>query len=143
MKKTCIALGSATALVLTLAGCGTQVRSLPIQPAAANRTAESNVAIYFGQEPHAAIERRVGEASQSVRIARLSDGAEATCDKALADALGALRADAQRKGANAVINVKTRFHSTETDSAAEYTCGVSPSAAAIAVRGDLVVLQAN
>ena len=43
----------------------------------------------------------------------------------------------------AVVNVKTRFHSTETASATNYTCGVSPSAAAIAVEGERVVLQTN
>jgi hypothetical protein len=42
-----------------------------------------------------------------------------------------------------VIDVSTRFHSTETNSSTDFTCGVSPSAAAIAVRGQLVVLEAN
>jgi uncharacterized protein YbjQ (UPF0145 family) len=62
---------------------------------------------------------------------------------ALEQALSKLRAAAQEKNANAVINVQTRFHSTETRSATDFTCGVSPSAAAVAVRGDLVVLQNN
>jgi uncharacterized protein YbjQ (UPF0145 family) len=54
-----------------------------------------------------------------------------------------LRADAQEHGANAVVDVQTRFHTTETSSATDFTCGVSPSAAAVAVRGNLVVLQTN
>ena len=54
-----------------------------------------------------------------------------------------LRAAAHERNANAVIDVSTRFHSTESNSSTDFTCGVSPSAAAIAVSGQLVVLEAN
>ena len=151
MKKTYLTLSTAAIVSLTLAGCGSQRLTLPIQPAASLSTAKAGastdaaakIAVYFGAQPHPEVARRVGDASHSVRVARATDGAEVTCNKALAAALDKLRADAQNKGANAVINVTTRFHGTETGSATEYTCGVSPSAAAIAVTGDLVVLQAN
>lgn len=136
-------LGAAVVISLTVAGCSTQVKSLPLQPVVASPPPGSTVAIYFGAQPHPAVARQLGDASHSVRIARSTDGAEASCNKALADALDKLRADAQGKGANAVINVTTRFHSTQSDSATDYTCGVSSSAAAIAVRGELVVLQSN
>lgn len=143
MRKMCLMLAAASIVALTQAGCGTQVKSLPLQPITAKPAADSGVALYFGSQPHPAVARQVGSASHSTRIARASDGPEASCNKALGDALKELRSDAQKKGANAVINVKTRFHSTETDSTTDYTCGVSASAAAIAVTGDLVVLQAN
>jgi uncharacterized protein YbjQ (UPF0145 family) len=151
MKNTYFALGAAAIVSLTLAGCGTQVKSLPIQPVASAASTPAvdgtqtvpNIAVYFGAQPHPEVVRRVGAASHSVRLARASDGAEASCNRTLAEALDKLRADARKKGANAVINVTTRFHQTETDSATQYTCGVSPSAAAIAVKGELVVLQAN
>jgi len=148
MKKTCLTLGSAAIASLMLAGCGTQLESLPIQPvaslakqkAALSTDPASKIAVYFGAQAHPDVVRRMGNASHSVRVARATDGAEASCDKALATALDKLRADAKDKGANAVVNITTRFHGTETASATEYTCGVSPSAAAIAVKGDLVIL---
>ncbi|MFT0170776.1 hypothetical protein [Paraburkholderia mimosarum] len=151
MKKTYLTLGSAAIVSLTLAGCGTQRLTLPIQPAASLSTAKAapgtdpaaKIAVYFGAQPHPDVVRSVGNASHSLRVARATDGAEATCNKALATGLDKLRADAQSRGANAVINVTTRFHGTETASATEYTCGVSPSAAAIAVTGELAVLQGN
>ncbi|WP_322032745.1 signal peptidase [Paraburkholderia sp. J76] len=151
MKKTSLSLSMAAIVGLTLAGCGSQRLTLPIQPAASLSTAKAassadpaaKIPVYFGTQPHPEVARRVGDASHSVRVARATDGAEATCNKALAAALDKLRADAQNKGANAVINVSTRFHGTETGSATDFTCGVSPSAAAIAVTGDLVVLQAH
>lgn len=151
MKRVSLTLSAAAIVAMTLAGCATHVKSLPLQSAtslntanaAENSGAGSSVAIYFGAQPHAPLTRDIGAASHSARIARSSDGPEASCDKALAAALDKLRADARQKGANAVINVTTRFHTTETDSTTTYTCGVSPSAAAIAVKGELVVLQGH
>lgn len=145
MRKMCLTLSVIAIAGMTLAGCATHVQSLPLQSAttnaAGNSAAGSGVAIYFGAQPHPPLTRDIGEASHSVRLARSTDGAEASCEKVLAAALDKLRADAREKGANAVINVTTRFHTTVTDSDTTYTCGVSPSAAAIAVKGELVVLQ--
>ncbi|TDV39008.1 hypothetical protein C7405_101125 [Paraburkholderia caballeronis] len=151
MRTPNLTLTAAAFVSLTLAACGTQVKTLPLPPvtsatttnATATTGAASDVAIYFSKQPHADVAHRLGDASHSVRIARSTDGAEASCNKALADALDKLRADAKQKGANAVIDVTTRFHTSATESATEYTCGVSTSAAAIAVKGDLVILQAH
>jgi uncharacterized protein YbjQ (UPF0145 family) len=150
MKTISLALSAAVAISLTLTACGTQRITLPIQPvtalSAAKYADESNpaakVAVYFGSQPHPAVARRVGDASYSARVPRSTDGVEATCNKALFYAIDKLRVEAMAKGANAVINVTTRFHNTETNSATEYTCGVSTSAA-IAVKGEFVVLQGN
>jgi uncharacterized protein YbjQ (UPF0145 family) len=143
MKQTRLMLGVLAIVALTQAGCATQVKSLPLQPVAAHPAAGSDVAVYFGSQKHPAVQRQLGDVSYSVRIARATDGAEASCNKALSEALGKLRADAKEHGANAVINVKTRFHSTESVSDTHYTCGVSTSAAAIAVKGERVLLQSN
>ena len=131
------------ASVALLAGCATQVVSLPLEPAAATPQTGSAVALYFGAQPHPEVERHLGSVSHSVRVARTPDGQQASCKLALDEALHQLRFDARKKQANAIVNITTRFHSTKSDSSTDYTCGVSPSAAAIAVHGDLVVLRAN
>jgi len=131
------------AAVALLAGCATHVVSLPLQPDAATSATGSAVALYFGSQPHPDVERHLGSVSHSVRVARTTDGQQASCNLALAEALRQLRFDATKKEANAIINITTRFHSTKSDSPTDYTCGVSTSAAAIAVRGDLVVLRAD
>lgn len=136
-------LGALAAVVITQAGCATHVESLPLQSAVQQPATGSGVALYFGPQDHPAVQHQLGEASYSVRVARAQDTADASCGKALDQALDKLRVAAHEKKANAVINVQTRFHSTETSSATDFTCGVSPSAAAVAVRGDLVVLQNN
>jgi len=135
------ALGALVVMALTLAGCATQVKSLPL--AAAGGQSRGNVPVYFGQQDHPAVKSRLGDVSYSVRIARKVAGPDDACHEALADAVQKLRAAASERHANAVIDVSTRFHSTESNSSTEFTCGVSPSAAAIAVSGQLVVLESN
>lgn len=133
--------GALAVMALTLTGCATQVKSLPL--AAAGGESRGNVPVYFGQQDHPAIKSRLGAVSYSVRIARKVAGPDDACHEALAEAVRKLRAAASERRANAVIDVSTRFHSTESNSSSEFTCGVSPSAAAIAVSGQLVVLESN
>jgi len=140
MKRTGV-LGALAVIALTLAGCATQVKSLPL--AAAGGESRGNVPVYFGQQNHPAVKSRLGDVSYSVRIARKVAGPDDACHAALAEAMQKLRAAANERHANAVIDVSTRFHSTESNSSTEFTCGVSPSAAAIAVSGQLVVLESN
>lgn len=140
MKRTGV-LSALAVMALTLAGCATQVKSLPL--AAAGGESRGNVPVYFGQQNHPAIRTRVGDVSYSVRIARKVASPDDACHEALAEAVQKLRAAANERHANAVIDVSTRFHSTQSDSSSEFTCGVSPSAAAIAVSGQLVVLESN
>ncbi|WP_334040033.1 signal peptidase [Burkholderia ambifaria] len=125
-----------------LTGCGTVVRSLPL-PAAATAPDTSGVAIYFGTQPHPDVKTSIGPRSESVRVARGTQAEQPTCDQALAEALNRLRIYAKNHGGNAVVNVTTRFHEKRSESTSEYTCGVSGSAGAIAVSGDVVQLNAQ
>jgi uncharacterized protein YbjQ (UPF0145 family) len=136
-------LGALAAVAITQAGCATQVKSLPLQSAVQQPAAGSGVALYFGSQAHPAVQQQLGKVSYSARVARAQDGAEASCNHALDQALGKLRTAAKEKNANAVINVQTHFHSADNSSSTDFTCGVSPSAAAVAVQGDLAVLQSN
>ncbi|MBW9103621.1 YbjQ family protein [Paraburkholderia phenoliruptrix] len=134
-------LSALTIAAATLAGCATQVKSLPL--AAAGGESRGGVPVYFGEQNHPAVKTDLGNVSYSVRIARKVAGPDEACREALAEAVGKLRAAARERGANAVIDIGTRFHSSESNSSREFTCGVSPSAAAIAVSGKLVVFEAN
>lgn len=125
-----------------VAGCGTVVRTLPL-PATATAQGMGDVPLYFGAQPHPAVKTDLGQRSESVRVARASEAEQPTCDSALSNALVRLRADAKKRGGNAVVNVTTRFHDNHSDSATQYTCGVSRSAGAIVVSGDVVVLDAQ
>jgi len=135
-------IGVLAIVALTQAGCATHVESLSLQPVTSHAVAQ-DVALYFGSQAHPGVKRKLGERTQSVRIARKNDDKQASCDQALADALQKLSGYARDHQANAVINISTRFHSTETSSNTNYTCGLSTSAASIIVRGDVVVLESQ
>ncbi|CAB3688386.1 hypothetical protein C8K18_10159 [Paraburkholderia sp. GV068] len=141
MVKAALMLGTLTMAAAALTGCATQVKSLPL--AAAGGESRGAVPVYFGEQNHPAVKRDLGDVSYSVRIARKVADADDACRDALTEAIGKLRAAARERSANAVIDIKTRFHSSESNSSREFTCGVSQSAAAIAVSGRLVVLEAN
>ena len=140
MKKFGV-LAALAVVALTQTGCATQVKSLPF--AAAGAESRGEVPVFFGQQDHPAVKRNLGEVTYSVRIARKVANADDACHEALAEAVRKLRDAARERHANAVIDVATRFHSTETSSSTEFMCGVSQSAAAIGVRGQLVVLEAH
>lgn len=138
MKQVFLA-GALIAVALTQAGCATQVMTVPL--AAAGGESAGNVPVFFGAQDHAPVQQDRGIVSYSVRIARKVSSPEDACREALGQAVHKLRVTARERHANAVIDVSTRFHSTDTHSSSDFTCGVSPSAAAVAVSGRLVVLQ--
>ncbi|TCW86990.1 signal peptidase [Burkholderia sp. SRS-46] len=133
-------LAGALMMAAMLAGCGTVVRTLPLPPSATAADA-TGVTLYFGSQAHPAVKTAFGERSESVRVKRATEAEQPTCELALGEALGHLRDYAKRRGANAVVDVKTRFHDNRSDSPTSYTCGVSGSAGAIAVSGNVVLLD--
>ena len=141
--KTRIALGWVAAVVLTQAGCTTKIRSLPM-PAALQTQSGQDVALYFGDQAHAPVKQSFGNKEIAVRVARKPDiSPEANCSNALAKALHDLRDYARAQHANAVIDVKTRFQHNESVSSTEFTCGASLNGSTLAVRGDVVKLEAQ
>lgn len=139
MKKL-IVLTMMAGVLITQAGCTTQVRSLPM-PLAAQTQSAKDVTLYFGDQKHANVKTMLGKKEVAVRVPRTMDGQDATCNIALAKALDQLRDYAREQHANAVINVRTRFQRTETTSATEYICGSSNNGSTLAVRGDVVKLD--
>lgn len=121
----------------------TQVDSYPVQPVLDSLGTGSPVALYFGDAAHPPVASHKGEVTKSVRIARKVDGREASCKTAFADGINQLRTYAQDHGASGVINISTRFHGTKTNSATEFVCATSMSAAALKISGELVTFETN
>jgi hypothetical protein len=140
--KTKLALGLMVAVVLTQAGCTTKVKSLPLPAAAIQTQNAQDVALYFGEQQHAAVKQEFGNKEFAVRVPRKPEiSPEANCNIALTKALQDLRDYARAQHANAVINVKTRFQHNEAASPNEFMCGASLNGSTLAVRGDVVMLE--
>ncbi|WP_116135645.1 hypothetical protein [Trinickia diaoshuihuensis] len=137
MALTIAALGAQAAFA------GSHTTTYPVKPVLDAQPADSKVAFYFGDTPHAAVSAPLGEKTEGIRIARKTDDETAACNQALTQALDALRKDALDSGANAVIDIETSFHQMHSASATEFTCATSLSAAALKVHGQLVKLEAK
>ncbi|WP_250866415.1 hypothetical protein [Caballeronia sp. INSB1] len=140
--RTRIVLGVMAGIVISQAGCTTQIRSLPM-PADVLAQNKQGVALYFSDESHANVKKLIETKEVRVRLPREMSGQEATCNMALGKALQQLRGYAVAHQANAVVNVTTRFQHTETSSSKEFTCGASNNGSTLAVRGDVVQLDAQ
>jgi uncharacterized protein YbjQ (UPF0145 family) len=138
--KSKIVLGLVAGIVISQAGCTTQIRSLPM-PVEVRTQNKQGVALYFGDEPHANVKKLIETKEVRVRLPREMTGQVATCNIALGKALQQLRDYASARNANAVVNVTTRFQRTETSSSKEFTCGSSNNGSTLAVRGDVVQLD--
>lgn len=139
--KTKIALGLVAAVVLTQAGCTTKIKSLPM-PAAVQTQNGQDVALYFGNQTHAAVKQSFGNKEFAVRVLRkVENSPEANCSIALEKAVQELRDYARAQHANAVVDVRTRFQHNESASSTEFTCGASLNGSTLAARGDVVMLE--
>lgn len=131
------------AMAAQTAHARTEVMSYPLKPVLDGQQPDVPVKLYFGAQEHPAVTKRQGDVTKSVRIARKMDGEQASCNEALSEALQALRQYAHDRAANGVINIRSSFHSTTTASDSQFSCGVSGSAAALVLRGDVVTLEAK
>lgn len=141
MTKTRVSLCLAAAVVLTQVGCTTTVKSLPM-PTGLQTQNEQGVALYFGDQSHAAVKQSFGTKEIAVRVPRdPATSPEANCNNALTKAVQQLRDYARTQHANAVVAIKTRFQRNEAVSSTEFKCGASLNASTLAIRGDVVQLD--
>lgn len=139
--KTRLLLAASVAMLTQVAHARTEVMTYPIQPVLQAQQFAPGVALYFGNQPHPAVVSSLGEVTKSSHPPRKTATEVEICNATLADALRQLANAAHDRGANAVINIKTWFHSTVSTDASNYTCGVSGVSAALRVSGELVTVE--
>lgn len=137
-----------TACVLALAAqaamAGSVLHSFPLKPVLDTQPGGNDVALYFGSQTYPAVASQLGSDTEGAHVPRKYGVDDQTaCDAALTQALRDLRSYARVHHANGVINIRTRFHGTETASDTDYTCATSSGAAALKVTGDLVSFDAK
>ena len=141
MKTQLLLAAGALAMLTQVAHAGTQVMTYPLQSVLQSQQFAPGVALYFGDQPHPAVATKLGEVTKSSHPARKTATEVEICNATLADALSQLANAAHDRGANAVINIKTWFHSTVSNDANNYTCGVSGVSAGLHVSGELVTVE--
>lgn len=141
MKIRLLLAASALAAITQVAHARTEVVTYPIKPVLESKQFAPDVALYFGNQPHPAVVAKLGEVTKSSHPPRKTLTEVEVCNATLADALRQLASAAHDRGANAVINIRTNFHSSESNDENNYTCGVSSVSAALRVRGEMVTIE--
>ena len=97
-----------------------------------------DVPVYFAGQQHAAITSTWGEVSTSRKTNAVGKSDEEACQWALLSALKVLQENAQKRGFDAVVNVRSNYQNKEFSSATEFQCGSGAIMAGVALKGDIV-----
>ncbi len=101
----------------------------------------SGVKLYFGNQKTPRIARRFGEGRTSQRTNSFNKSAEAACRIVMASALSRMKAGALRRGADAVINIRSNYDNIPFSSRTEYECMEGAVMAGVALTGEFVRLK--
>lgn len=97
-----------------------------------------NVPIYFSGQSHPEISSNWGEVSTSRKTNAVGKSDEEACQWVLLSALKVLQEAAQKRGYDAVVNIRSNYKHNEFSSATEFQCGAGKIMAGVALKGDLV-----
>ena len=99
-----------------------------------------DVAFYWGDQAHPAVEKTYGNFKASKRTNALGKSRGDACAWAMASALDALQKRAQREGGNAVINIVSNIKNNPESSQTEFSCLAGTMMVNVALKGDVVKL---
>lgn len=97
-----------------------------------------DVPVYFAGQKHAAISKNWGEVSTNRKTNAFGKSDEEACQWVLLSALKVLQEAAQKRGYDAVVNIRSNYQNKEFTSATEFQCGAGAIMAGVALKGDLV-----
>ncbi|MDQ8022726.1 MAG: hypothetical protein REI94_12870 [Moraxellaceae bacterium] len=101
----------------------------------------AGVKLYFGKQKSPAVARSLGEDRTSVRTNSFNKTPREACSIALASALIRFQDAARRKGADAVINIRSNYDNVEFSSETNYECEEGALMAGVALKGEFVKLK--
>jgi uncharacterized protein YbjQ (UPF0145 family) len=100
-----------------------------------------DVALYFGDQRHASVEKSFGEVATNKKTNAFGKSDEEACRHVFLSAVLELQDNARRQGGNAVINIRSNYHNDETSSPTDYACGAGAVIAGVALKGEVVRLR--
>jgi uncharacterized protein YbjQ (UPF0145 family) len=96
------------------------------------------IKLYFGKQGHPAISKTLGATKTNKKTNGFGKSDEKACEWALITALKAMQEQAERKGANAIVGIKSNYKGKETSSQTEYVCGSGGVMSGVALKGTMV-----
>lgn len=97
-----------------------------------------DVKFYFGKAPGNG--KRIGVGQTSKKTNSFGKSPEEACNWAFLSAMLALKADAQAKGADAVVNIQSNYGNVPMSSTSEFECHDGKMITGVALKGEYVKL---
>lgn len=143
MKHWLTLIGCSLALSLPLAAEARKSDlKLSIEEAMASADAKdklgSDIKFFFGKQKTPKILEQFGEASTMKNTNAFNKSDEAACQWAFLSAMIALKERAEKEGANAVVNIRTRNTHIDNSSSTEYECSAGNVVARVSLTGKFV-----
>ncbi|WP_376962887.1 excinuclease ABC subunit A [Azospirillum sp. A26] len=114
-----------------------------LNTAAAQEKLDKGVKLYFGNQKHPNSVAVLGEWTTNKKTNAFNKSDQEACEWVFLSAVLELQERARKQGGNAVINIKSNYKNTETNSNTEYMCGAGNIMAGVALKGTVVKLGAK
>lgn len=108
---------------------------------AAEGKLNNNVQLFFGTQDHNTIIAEKGPVKVNKKTNAFNKTDEQACEWVFLSAVIALQKKAVKKGANAVINIKSNYKNNLTSSNEVFKCGSGAFVSGVALTGELVTLK--
>lgn len=141
MSKVVTALATVVLLLSSTVQAKDEVLTLPLGDLLKSDKAKSalhNVPVYFAGQSHPKVASTWGEVSTSRKTNAVGKSDQEACEWVLLSALKVLQEAAQKRGYDAVVNIRSNYRHNEFSSAKEFQCGSGNIIAGVALKGDLV-----
>jgi len=103
---------------------------------------DGSVTFYLDGNPHPKIVKNHGEYRSNKKTNAVGKSDQKACQWALLSALKSFQQRAQSLGANAVVNIKSNYKNNTYSHPTEYQCGAGAIMAGVALKADVVKLEA-
>ena len=100
-----------------------------------------DILYFFGDEPHGKVIRTLGEIKTSKKTRALGKSDEEACHWVFLSAMKELRAQAIKRGGNAVVNIRSNYKNKRTSSSETFKCAAGTLMAGVALIGTIIEME--
>jgi len=101
----------------------------------------NDIQLFFGEQPHSKVLQKKGITKVNKKTNAFNKSDEKACEWVFLSAIIALQKNAQKNGANAIINIKSNYQNNLTSNNETFKCGAGTFVAGVALTGELVTIK--
>lgn len=101
----------------------------------------TNIKFYFGDQPHGTITKEFVEHTSRKKTNGSNKSDKEACEWALLSNLKEFKEDAEKVGANAVVNIRSKYKNNITSSTETFKCASGMLMSDVSLVGDIVTIK--